>query len=168
MSAFTVEFDNRAGQLARLCEAMAVRGVNIVVCGAAHGDTGTVVEVPRDGGGLFMQLDGGDGERVAYTRGEAREQLRLAYASTVHKSQGSEYPWVVVVCHSTHKRMLTRRLLYTAITRAKEGVVLIGDRVGVEWAVSNTREVQRCTWLQHRVRGGAAAARDAAGGGENA
>ena len=43
MSAFTVEFDNRSGQLARLCQAMADRGVNIVVCGAAHGDTGTVV-----------------------------------------------------------------------------------------------------------------------------
>ena len=42
MSAFTVEFENRSGELARLCEAMAARGVNIVVCGAAHGDTGTV------------------------------------------------------------------------------------------------------------------------------
>ena len=48
MSAFTVDFDNRSGQLARLCQAMADRGVNIVVCGAAHGDTGTVVFIADD------------------------------------------------------------------------------------------------------------------------
>lgn len=113
-----------------------------------NGDTGYVTLV--DENSLWLQLDGSD-EAVQYKRTEAREQLRLAYASTVHKSQGSEYPWVAVVCHSAHKRMLTRRLLYTAITRAKEGVVLIGDREGVEWAVKNTREVVRCSWLQQRV-----------------
>jgi exodeoxyribonuclease V alpha subunit len=68
-------------------------------------------------------------------------------------SQGSEYPWIVVVAHSLHKRMLTRRLLYTAITRAKDGVVLIGDRDGVEWAVGNAREVTRCSWLPKRLGG---------------
>jgi exodeoxyribonuclease V alpha subunit len=69
-------------------------------------------------------------------------------------SQGSEYPWCVVVCHSVHKRMLTRRLLYTAITRAKDGVVLVGDRDGVAWAVKNAREVARCTWLRQRIGDG--------------
>ena len=52
MSAFTVEFDNRAGELARLCEAMAAHGVNIVVCGAAHGDTGTVAFIADDERGV--------------------------------------------------------------------------------------------------------------------
>lgn len=69
-------------------------------------------------------------------------------------SQGSEYPWAIVVCHSAHKRMLTRRLLYTAITRAKDGVVLVGDRDAVDWAVQNTREIARCTWLKERVTEG--------------
>lgn len=56
MSAFTVEFDNRAGQLARLCEAMAARGVNLVVCGAAHGDTGTVAFIADDERGARAAL----------------------------------------------------------------------------------------------------------------
>jgi hypothetical protein len=57
MSAFTVEFDNRAGQLARLCEAMAARGVNIVGCGAAHGDTGTVAFIADDERGARAALE---------------------------------------------------------------------------------------------------------------
>jgi hypothetical protein len=56
MSAFTVEFDNRPVQLARLCEAMAARGVNIVVCGAAHGDTGTVAFIADDERGARAAL----------------------------------------------------------------------------------------------------------------
>jgi hypothetical protein len=60
MSAFTVEFDNRAGELARLCEAMAAHGVNIVVCGAAHGDTGTVAFIADDERGARDALEGAD------------------------------------------------------------------------------------------------------------
>lgn len=125
-------------------------GKNDARKGVCNGDTGYVVSL--DETGLALTLDGGSNP-ARYTRAEAREQLRLAYASTVHKSQGSEYPWVAVVCHSTHKRMLTRRLLYTAVTRAKEGVVVIGDRPGFEWAIENAREVQRCTWLPQRIGG---------------
>jgi hypothetical protein len=58
MSAFTVEFENRSGELARLCEAMAARGVNIVVCGAAHGDAGTVAFIADDERGARDALDG--------------------------------------------------------------------------------------------------------------
>jgi hypothetical protein len=70
MSAFTVEFDNQAGQLARLCEAMAVRGVNVVVCGAAHGDTGTVAFIADDERGARVALEDADieyDERPALT-----------------------------------------------------------------------------------------------------
>jgi hypothetical protein len=70
MSAFTVEFDNRSGELARLCEAMAARGVNIVVCGAAHGDTGTVAFIADDERGARDALEGADieyNERPALT-----------------------------------------------------------------------------------------------------
>lgn len=122
-----------------------------------NGDTGYVVAIDPKTKAVGVEVEGAvvaPGENahvVNFTQGEAREHLKLAYGSTVHKSQGSEYPWVVVVCHSTHRRMLTRRLVYTAVTRAKEGVVLIGDAEGIEHAVGNAREVQRCTWLSKRI-----------------
>lgn len=115
-----------------------------------NGDTGYVTTVEPNGA-VTVNVEGSDTPEVKYTRGEAREQIRLAYASTVHKAQGSEYPWCIVVAHSAHKRMLTRRLLYTAITRAREGVVIVGDREGVQWAIDNAREVARCTWLKQRI-----------------
>lgn len=117
-----------------------------------NGDTGFITSIAANGS-VSLNIEGDEGGERVYSKGEARERLRLAYASTVHKSQGSEYPWIVVVCHSVHRRMLTRRLLYTAITRARDGVVLIGDREGVEWAVANAREVTRCTWLPKRLGG---------------
>jgi hypothetical protein len=70
MSAFNVEFENRSGELARLCEAMAARGVNIVVCGAAHGGTGTVAFIADDERGARDALEGADieyNERPALT-----------------------------------------------------------------------------------------------------
>jgi exodeoxyribonuclease V alpha subunit len=91
---------------------------------------------------------------VTYTFKQAREELQLGYAMTIHKSQGSQYPWVIVVCHSTHTRMLTRRLLYTALTRASEGVVIVGNRDGIARAVGNANELPRNTQLAERLRRG--------------
>lgn len=91
---------------------------------------------------------------VAYTFKQAREELSLGYAMTIHKAQGSQYPWVIVVCHSTHTRMLTRRLLYTALTRASEGVVIVGNREGIQRAVGNANELPRNTQLAERLRRG--------------
>lgn len=88
---------------------------------------------------------------VTYDWRDAREQLCLSYAMSIHKSQGSQYPWIIVVCHSTHTRMLTRRLLYTAITRASEGVVIVGNREGFMRAVQNAHETPRNTWLCQRL-----------------
>jgi exodeoxyribonuclease V alpha subunit len=91
---------------------------------------------------------------IEYSFTQAREQLTLGYAMTIHKSQGSQYPWIVVVCHSSHARMLTRRLIYTALTRASEGVVLVGNREGLERAVGNAQEQPRNTWLRQRLQAG--------------
>jgi exodeoxyribonuclease V alpha subunit len=91
---------------------------------------------------------------VAYSFKQSREELTLAYAMTIHKSQGSQYPWCIVVVHSTHTRMLTRRLLYTALTRASEGVVVVGNREGFERAVNNAQETPRNTYLVQRLRAG--------------
>lgn len=144
--------------------------------GVRNGDTGCIehMEMHHDKRGLpkpevFVRLDPDEttsraiadaraaGEPipptplVMYTYAEAREQLVLSYAMTIHKSQGSQYPWVVVVCHSTHTNMLTRRLIYTAITRASEGVVLIGNREGLARAVNNGQETARNTHLAQRL-----------------
>jgi exodeoxyribonuclease V alpha subunit len=100
--------------------------------------------------------DVGKDRRVGYSRIQA-DGLQLAYALTVHKSQGSEWPWVVVVCHSAHSHLLTRGLLYTAITRAKVGVVLVGDDAGLQRAVKDTRDQARNTALAERLRSAASA-----------
>lgn len=100
--------------------------------------------------GVHVQIDG-RADVIVYSTSQA-EGLALAYALTVHKSQGSEWPWIVCVMHSTHSIMLTRQLLYTAITRAKVGVVLIGDDAGIARAVRETRDAKRNTRLAERLR----------------
>lgn len=81
------------------------------------------------------------------------DQLELAYALTVHKAQGSEYPAVIMVIHSTHFIMLRRNLFYTALTRAEKLAVIVGDRKGVWKAVKTAVENERLTRLAARLRG---------------
>ena len=78
--------------------------------------------------------------------------LRLAYAISVHKAQGCEVPVVVAVCHRSHARMLSRPLLYTAITRARRQCVVVGDRAAVERAVTNDDSGARHSALAERLR----------------
>jgi len=77
--------------------------------------------------------------------------ITLAYAATVHKSQGSEYPVVIVVLSDSHSIMLQRNLLYTAITRAKRAVVIVGSESAVSKAVRNNKVENRNTWLCQRL-----------------
>lgn len=81
------------------------------------------------------------------------DQLQLAYAMTIHKSQGSEYPCVVIVMHSTHYIMLRRNLLYTALTRAERMALLVGNSAGIMRAALNTEEQGRHTLLKERLQG---------------
>jgi len=83
---------------------------------------------------------------VAYELTELSE-LTLAYAATVHKSQGSEYRAVVLPFTTQHYVMLQRNLLYTAITRAREIVVIVGSKKAVAIAVKNSKVEQRYTGL---------------------
>lgn len=127
--------------------------------GIVNGDVGRIVTMPGElDANIYVEIDGRD-EIVRYTKRQASE-LQVAYAFTIHKTQGSEYPWVIVVCHSAH-RMVTRKLLYTALTRAKRGVILIGDVAGVRAAVQNTNEQVRQSGLRERLQE-AKAARDPA------
>jgi exodeoxyribonuclease V alpha subunit len=92
-----------------------------------------------------------EGREVGYENDEL-DQLTLAYAATVHKSQGSEYPAVVVPVHTQHFVMLQRNLLYTAVTRGKKLVVLVGTKKALSMAVRNDRAGSRNTRLAERLR----------------
>lgn len=107
-----------------------------------NGEVGCVTSI-RDGG---MSVYYGD-RTVDYTTSDASE-LRHCYATTIHKSQGSEYSIVIVVVHSSHSYMLSRRLLYTAITRGKTMVYLVGDDKGLRRAVRNADDSRRNTGLR--------------------
>jgi exodeoxyribonuclease V alpha subunit len=113
-----------------------------------NGELGDVVDV--DNRQVVVRLEG-RGE-VSYTLDQARG-LQLAYALTVHRSQGSEFPWVIVVVHSTHSFILNAQLVYTAITRARQGVILVGDRKGLRHALRASRQPKRHTTLIERLRG---------------
>ena len=87
---------------------------------------------------------------VSYTRDEFGA-LALAYAMSVHKSQGSEYDIIILPLVRAHHIMLQRNLLYTAVTRAKKGVIIVGDRTALFTAVSNDRTRRRYTLLAERL-----------------
>jgi exodeoxyribonuclease V alpha subunit len=111
---------------------------------------------------VFLRDDDPDGEEILVDTDEGGElaipygetvTLRLAYAISVHKAQGCEVPVVVSVCHRSHSRMLTRPLLYTAITRARRSCVLIGDRAALDSAVRRDEGGSRYSGLADRLRG---------------
>lgn len=92
-----------------------------------------------------------DGREVTY-KGPAIDNLTLAYATTVHKCQGSEYDVVVIGLHTSHFVLLNRALLYTAITRARRLAVLVGSERAVRLAVDTARVVERHGALRERLR----------------
>jgi exodeoxyribonuclease V alpha subunit len=112
-----------------------------------NGDVGRIVRVAREAGELVVLFD----EREVAYASDDLDELALAYAATVHKSQGSEYPAVVIPIHTQHFVMLQRSLLYTAVTRGKKLVVLVGTRKALAIAVRNAEVAQRCTRLQDRL-----------------
>jgi exodeoxyribonuclease V alpha subunit len=112
-----------------------------------NGDIGRVVAVDPEEQTLSVDMDG---RRVSYEFGEL-DELSLAYAATVHKSQGSEYPVVVLPIHTTHYPMLQRNLLYTGVTRARRLLVLAGTTKALALAVKNDRIQRRHSRLGNRL-----------------
>ena len=108
-----------------------------------NGDIGRIAVVDEEDSTIRVLYDGRD---VLYESGEL-EEIALAYAITIHKSQGSEYPAVVIPLSMQHFAMLERNLVYTAVTRAKKLVMIIGDPKALSTAVGNKRSSQRMTGL---------------------
>jgi exodeoxyribonuclease V alpha subunit len=113
-----------------------------------NGDVGQVLRASAADGELCVRFDD---REVRYGTDEL-DELALAYAATVHKSQGSEYPAVVLPVHTQHYVMLQRNLLYTAVTRGKRLVVLVGSRKALAIAVRNGDQAARCSRLALRLR----------------
>jgi exodeoxyribonuclease V alpha subunit len=112
-----------------------------------NGDVGVVLGIDSEEGTMTARFDD---REVAFDAPDL-DDIALAYACTIHKSQGSEYPAVVVPLLTTHFIMLTRNLVYTAVTRGKRLVVLVADPRALELALSDYRHDERRTRLAARL-----------------
>jgi len=117
--------------------------------GVFNGDIGIVSAIDTEARELTVDFDVG---QVVYDITEL-DELTLAYATTIHKAQGSEYPVVVMPILMTHFVMLQRNLIYTGITRAKKLLVLIGSWKALSYAIRNNNVLSRNTRLAERLRG---------------
>lgn len=114
-----------------------------------NGDIGRVAAIEHLDKKVYLQFPD---KQVAYDTADLGE-LVLAYATTVHKAQGSEYPAVVIPLHTQHYLMLQRNLLYTGITRAKECVVIVGTKRALGICIRNNQVMQRNSYLAERLQG---------------
>ena len=128
---------------------------------AYNGDIGTIDDVHSNSGELIASFDG---RTVTYGFGEL-DMLVPAYAATIHKSQGSEYPAVIMPVLTQHYAMLQRNLLYTGVTRGKRLVVLVGQKWAVTIAVRNVSGRKRWSKLSEWLRPKSAASRKKQHGG---
>jgi exodeoxyribonuclease V alpha subunit len=113
-----------------------------------NGDIGRVVRVDPVEQELQVAFDA----RVVPYDVADLDELVLAYACSIHKAQGSEFSCVVLPLHTQHYVMLQRNLLYTALTRGKRLVVIVGSRRALALAVKNGKTDERCTRLAERLR----------------
>ena len=107
-----------------------------------NGDLGYICHQDKDK--VYVEFEG---RVVSYQHNEL-DQLTLAYATSIHKSQGSEYPAVVIPVLTEHWVMLSRNLLYTAVTRGKQLVILVGQRKALKQAIRQTESTHRYTTYQ--------------------
>lgn len=117
--------------------------------GVYNGDMGVIKEIDKYEKVITVEFDGK--KRVDYEYANLGE-LDLSYVTTIHKSQGSEYPIVILPLFSGPTVLLSRNLLYTAVTRAKKMVIIVGNRETIRKMISNNKEVERDTSLLHHLR----------------
>jgi exodeoxyribonuclease V alpha subunit len=113
-----------------------------------NGDMGTVAQVNREEQKLAVEL--WDGRLIEYPRGEIG-QLSLAYAVTVHRSQGMEVPCVVLALDDSHFTLLERQLVYTGVTRAKKLLIIVGSKRALAISAKRAQTKKRCTMLVSRI-----------------
>ena len=119
--------------------------------GVFNGDIGKIYQIDRSDRSMVVEL--WDGRLVKYSSKDLH-QLSLAYAVTVHRSQGSEIPCVILALHDSHYTLLERQLIYTGITRAKQLLIVVGSKRALQIACRKTSTRKRCTMLRDRVRSG--------------
>ena len=112
--------------------------------GVFNGDCGIIMEINEFAGTVTVEFD--EGKLVEYT-GATLEELELAYAITIHKSQGSEYPAVIIPLLNAPRPLLNRNLLYTAVTRARKCVTIVGSENSVNEMIQNESEMKRNSGL---------------------
>lgn len=117
--------------------------------GVFNGDVGLIREINKFAEQLTVEFD--EGKMVDYSFKQL-EELELAYAITIHKSQGSEYPAVVIPMYSGPRMLMTRNLIYTAVTRARACVCLVGLPDTFQSMVNNETEQRRYSGLKNRLR----------------
>jgi exodeoxyribonuclease V alpha subunit len=118
-----------------------------------NGDVGRITRIDEEEGEVSVTFhDVPESREIVYTTSEL-DELVLAYAVTVHKSQGSEYPVVILPLTTQHYMMLQRNLFYTAVTRAKKLAVVVGQRRAVAKAIEHATTARRYSLLAERLRG---------------
>lgn len=115
--------------------------------GIFNGDMGKVEAINIQDKSMLVASD----DRLITYEGEMLEEIDLAYAVTVHKSQGSEFPAVIIPMWHIPPMLMTRNLLYTAVTRGKKLVIIVGDPKYLHWMISNNKADGRFTGLKHRL-----------------
>jgi exodeoxyribonuclease V alpha subunit len=115
--------------------------------GVFNGDLGRIAKIDKEDGKIQVDFD----DRAVEYEADEWDEISLAYATSVHKSQGSEYPAVLLPLHTSHYMMLYRSILYTAVTRGKKLVVVVGSRKALAMALRNVRVERRNTGLRERL-----------------
>ena len=116
--------------------------------GIYNGDIGIIRMIDRNAGVMAIDFD----KRIAYYTFDLAKELDLAYAVTVHKSQGNEFNAVILPLMGGYEKLYYRNLLYTAVTRARKILIIVGSRYWVEYMVHNNKKLLRYTGLKNFIR----------------
>ncbi len=130
----------------RVCQR--VNNYNLGPSGVFNGDTGIITSINSHIGSVVVTL--WNGQNITYQKNDLSE-LQLAYALSVHRSQGSEIPCVVLALHMCHFNLLERQLIYTAITRAKKLLIIVGEEKALKMAVNKQNSIKRKCSIIERI-----------------
>ncbi len=141
---YSLRYGDKVMQIRNNYDLIWTRGDNADGEGVFNGDIGTIVNVNSKAGTVSVQFDD---KLVSYDR-ESVKDLELAYATTVHKSQGNEFEAVIMPVYRGAPQLYFRNLLYTAVTRARKLLILVGTQSTVETMVNNNKKTMRYTGLK--------------------